>query len=322
MSKDFTDMTQSLVNEFFQWHVIGIVVLMIGIGLSLMWLVTRFANWMLKRAIEQTDKINDADKKMRHLRAETIINVAAAVVKISIFISMFLVTWKLLIPSSAPIAVVGASAFVVVLSGATVAPLLRDITSGSIMLAERWYGVGDYLMVEPLKVQGVVEQVSLRSTKLRGLSGEVVWVHNQHIQGVRVKYRGVSTIALDVFVKDKAKALELLHGIVDIVPKGPMLVLDGLQITEVESINKTMWRIELMGQTVPGREWLIEKFTTEAIKDADDQHDSAKKIIAYGPISRYVDATAERRFKRAIRQAAQSKRKVKPAIKTTHKSSN
>ena len=54
-------------------------------------------------------------------------------------------------------------------------PLLRDITTGSVMIAERWYGVGDYIIAEPfLNIQGVVEQVSLRSTKLRGLSGEVV----------------------------------------------------------------------------------------------------------------------------------------------------
>lgn len=310
MSTDFQSALESFFDGALVWPSIFNVGLVILVGIILIWLIGRATNWFLRRIIAKTDAVTDNEKQASYRRAETTIYVTAAIMKISLVAIMFFLAWHILIPNSAPAAVVGASALFVVLSGATIAPLLKDITAGSIMLAERWYGVGDYLTVEPFAdVQGVVEQVSLRSTKLRGLSGEVIWVHNQHIMGAKVKYRGVSTIALDVFVKEKEKALELLQDIVDIVPKGPMLVLDGLRITEVEKLNKSMWRVELMGQTVPGREWLIEKFSTEAIKDADDQHKQSERIIVYGPISRYVDATAEKRFKRAIKQTSNKRKK-------------
>ena len=170
------------------------------------------------------------------------------------------------------------------------------------MIAEKWYGVGDFIKIMPYSnVQGVVEQLTLRATKLRDLNGEVIWVHNQNIQGVSVKYRGATTVAIDVFVKDKEKALKLLEGVIDIVPKGPMLVIDGLVISDVEQLNDKMWRIELMGRTVPGREWLLEKFTVEAIADADEHAPDNQKIILYGPLARYVDSAAEKRFKRIIK---------------------
>jgi small-conductance mechanosensitive channel len=170
------------------------------------------------------------------------------------------------------------------------------------MIAEKWYGIGDFIKVEPfLNVEGVVERITLKSTKIRDLSGAVYWVHNQNIQAVKVKYRGVSTIALDVFVKDRDKALGLLKHIVEIVPKGQMLVIGGLKITDKERLNDQMWRIELRGKTVPGREWLIENFARDAIVDADNSNNDKDKIIIYGPITRYIDQAAEKRFKRIIK---------------------
>jgi hypothetical protein len=78
------------------------------------------------------------------------------------------------------------------------------------------------------------------------------------------------------------------------------MAVDGLKITEEEKLNNTMWRITLSGQTVPGREWLIEHFAANAIKEADEL-EGKEKIIIYGPIARYVDSSAEKRFKRAIK---------------------
>lgn len=270
-------------------------------------LVNRILSWAGSRVVRvivnQTERAADnSDKLTRYRRAETSLNVVLAIINLIVISFAFYIIWRLLSPATAPAAAVGAGALFIVLAGGTIGPLLHDITSGSVMIAERWYGVGDYITVEPFSdVAGVVERLTLRSTKLRGLSGEVVWMHNQHIQAVKVKYRGVTSIALDVFVRDKQRALKLLGDIVAVVPKGPMLVVGGLEITEIEELSNTMWRIELSGKTVPGREWLIEKFAAEAIKDADEQANDDKRIIVYGPIARYVDQTAERRFKRAIK---------------------
>jgi hypothetical protein len=60
-----------------------------------------------------------------------------------------------------------------------------------------------------------------------------------------------------------------------------------------------LWRITVTGKTAPGREWLIEDFIKEAMKGRDE--DKKKPVIVYGPLVRYADTSAERRFSRAVR---------------------
>src|ERR671910_918916 len=71
----------------------------------------------------------------------------------------------------------GAS-FVLILAGFAIQRILIDILAGFSMFMERWYSVGDTIAIPALEVQGVVEDLSLRRTKLRSLDGEVVNIHN------------------------------------------------------------------------------------------------------------------------------------------------
>lgn len=300
-SDQFQQVIDSVDHNLTNSHAIGFIVGVILITFAITRLISWIGAQLLKVIINYTER-SQSEKLIKFKRAETWLNVVLAIIKLIIVCLAVYICWRVIFPASSSAAVVGASAVFIVLASATVGPLLRDITAGSIMAAERWYGVGDFVTIEPfLNAQGVVEQMSLRSTKLRGLSGEVIWVHNQNIQAVKVKYRGATTIALDVFVRDKDKALSLLEGIAGVVPKGPMLVINGLKITDVEELHDRMWRIELSGKTVPGREWLIEKFALESIREADEQAERDQRVIVYGPIARYVDQAAERRFKRSIK---------------------
>ena len=59
------------------------------------------------------------------------------------------------------------------------------------MFAERWFSVGDTVAVHAgVELQGVIEDVSLRHTRLRSVTGEVIHIHNSQIQAVRVLPRG------------------------------------------------------------------------------------------------------------------------------------
>lgn len=298
---EFQRSLEQIFDQLFDWRSIAIIVGISVIAFVINKMLGKLLGYFLRFIIKRSEQVDNDELLMRYRRAETSANIALAIIQLLVIAIAFYVIWRLLDPSAAPIAAIGASALFVVLASATVGPLLRDLTSGSAMIAERWYGVGDYVTVEPFKdIKGVVEKMSLRSTKLRGLSGEVLWVHNQHIQAVRVKYRGTSTIAMDLFVSDKDRAEKLIKDIIRIVPKGPTLVIGGLKLAETEELNHNLWRMSLHGTTVPGREWLIEDFATAAVKDADEL-EGKKKIIVYGPITRYVDSAAERRYRRSIR---------------------
>lgn len=180
--------------------------------------------------------------------------------------------------------------------------VLRDITTGAAMIIEGWFHVGDFIKVEPfIDVGGVVERFTLRSTKLRSLSGEVVWIHNQQIQAVHVTPNGLRTYAVDVFTKDPERATAVLQEIIDAVPSSAALVAKPLKLGIIEEWNDGLWHIVVEGKTAPGREWLIEKFFVGAIKEVDSRKKKADRIFFYEPTARYADPVAERKFKRAVR---------------------
>ena len=188
------------------------------------------------------------------------------------------------------------------IAGQTLGIILRDLTAGSVMITEGWYKIGDFIKIEPYwEVAGVVERFTLRSTRLRALNGEVIWVHNQNITGVHVTPKGVRTLAVDVFVRDKEAGEKAIRKIISAIPKGKTMLAKPLRIVRTEEWGENRWRITVVGQTAPGREWLIEKFFVEACIDLDDSKVGSEKLLALPPMPRYADETADKHFKRAVR---------------------
>ena len=249
-----------------------------------------------------SDTTSSEERSIRLRRVETYLSITIALVRAFIVGLVAYIALRLLVPKENTLATtIGAGTFFVVIANATIAPMLRDFSSGAKMIAERWFSVGDFIRIEPfVEVGGVVERVTLGSTKLRNLNGEVVWLHNQYIQAVKLTPRGVRTVAIDIFVRNLGLGRELVDDVRLTLPTGPTMLARPLQIMEEEKLAEKLWRITVVGQTIPGREWLIEKFIADALKDADDEQDH-KRIIVYGPLVRFVDAVAEKRFKRAVR---------------------
>lgn len=251
-----------------------------------------------------SDETTDEDKLIRLRQIETYLSIAVAGVRALVVAIVAYFVWHYLSPlGTSSAAAIGASAFFIVFAGQTLGMLLRDLTVGATMIIEQWFHVGDFVKVEPfIDVTGVVEQFTLRSTKLRSLNGEVVWIHNQQIQAVHVTPRGVRTLAVDVFVADLERGKATLRQLMQAIPSGPMMLAKPLRITSEEKWGDNLWRLTVTAQTAPGREWLIEKFFVDTIINVDtDVKDRAERIFAYAPIARYADPVADKKFKRAIR---------------------
>lgn len=274
--------------------------------------VSYFVSKYLARAIiklaqvvsTHSEKESNEDKYIRLRQIETYLSVAVAAVRAVVVTIVAYYTWRILSPaSSSGVAAIGASALFVVFAGQSLGMLLRDITSGAMMIIEQWFNVGDYVRIEPfMNAGGVVERFTLRSTKLRSLSGEIVWVHNQQIQAVHVTPRGIRTMAVDVFVRDRALGEKTLQQLINAVPAGPTMLVKPLRIKSVERWSDDLWRIIVIGHTAPGREWLIDKFFVNAIKEVDEGvKQKSDRIFVYEPIARFADPVADKRFMRAIR---------------------
>lgn len=262
----------------------------------------------------RSDNESNALRATKLRQTETYLSVAIAVVRALVVAVVGYFAWRALSPlassgSATGAAAIGASAFFVVIAGQTVGLVLRNLTAGTVMITEGWYKIGDFVKIEPFgDVAGVVERFTLRSTKLRAINGEVIWMHNQQIMAAHVTPNGLRTMAVDVFVRDKDKGIELINKIISAIPKGRTMLAKPLRITKTEQWGESRWRITVKGQTAPGREWLIEKFFVEAVNDLDEGKKASEKLLALPPMSRYADEAADRSIRRAVRVQQEQQR--------------
>lgn len=294
---------KDVFGKLFSWDALSLVIGVFASAYIISWLLAKIIVKIAQAIGVRSDVASDEERQIQLRRVETYLSVAIAVLRGLIFaIAAYIVLHQLLPNRGVLVTTIGAGTFFIFFANATVAPLLRDITSGVTMIIERWFSVGDYIRVEPFgDVAGVVERVTLRSTKLRSINGEIIWLHNQYIQAVKTTPRGTRTLAVDIFVRDRKAGLKLVHDVSKTLPTSPTMLASPLVVAEEEELTKDLWRITITGQTAPGREWLIERFVKEALKDADDDLEKKRHIIVYGPLVRYADKAAEKRFRRAVR---------------------
>jgi hypothetical protein len=160
--------------------------------------------------------------------------------------------------------------------------------------------------------------VTLRSTRIRGLNGEIIWVSNQNIQAVRLAPKGIRTMALEVFVTDLKAGERLIKLTNQRLPVGPLLVVSTLEVVSSEKVGDSLWHITAIGETAPAREWLIEKSAVELIKALDQS--SKTPTLAHGPLARFADPIADRRFVRTITNASKKPSSTRRRIRSKRKS--
>lgn len=314
------EIIRRLAHNYFNLRSIGVLIISVALALVIGRLVAAALRKLVLIIGHQADKIEDLHTVNRLRRYETVLVLSIAIIRTALILFALYFWWMYLHPSGRATGIIGAGALAIVIISGALGPVLRDLTAGSFMMAEHWYGVGDHIKIEPfLDMQGVVERVTLRSTRIRGLNGEIMWVNNQNISGVRLAPKGLRVIGLEMFVDNLEAGRKLIDRTNKRLPIGPLLVSSPLQITSEEQVGDALWHITAVGETAPGREWLIENSAVELIKWLDEQ--TGKPVLAHGPLPRYADMEAERRFSRTIRNARkrpQTKRRTRnktPAVK-------
>ena len=237
-------------------------------------------------------------------RYETWTILSAAIIRVLALVAALYFWWIFVHPNGQPQALVGASALLIIIIGGMFGPLLRDFAFGTGMMAEHWFGVGDLVTIEPYTLQGVVERITLRSTRIRGLNGEVIWVSNQNISSVNIAQKGVIPLAIELFVNDKKRAEKLVEQVNALLPTGPSLLVSPLTIMDETERSEGLWHLTVLAETAPGRNWLIERSAIDLLKDIDAK--SSKPVLVTEPVARYADNDTEREFARAVKNAKKS----------------
>jgi hypothetical protein len=192
------------------------------------------------------------------------------------------------------IGTVAGASLIVVLVGFAAQRFLTDILAGFFMFFEGWFSVGDHITIAPLNLQGVVDEMGLRSTRLRAITGEVVRVHNSQILSVSVQPRGAREVEIEFFAVSEEAGRDLVAEVARLVPAGPTRLVRVPWVEEVEHLDHDLVRIRARATVAHGREWLVETFLPDLLKERGED------VIVHGPIVWHVDETAAREFARTL----------------------
>jgi moderate conductance mechanosensitive channel len=232
-------------------------------------LLSRFVRWLGEWITARIDAESDDSpglvreeaSKHRHVVSQVI---TWTVVVLIYCVAAVLVVQRLGVPLTglvAPATVVG------VALGFGAQRIVQDVLAGLFIIAERQYGFGDVIRISQLGsttgVNGTVEAVTLRVTRLRSLNGEVVIVPNGQIVQVTNQSRDWARSVVDVPVPATADINHVtdilraagadLYADEDLRP----VLLDAPSVMGVESIEVDRLHIRIVARTLPGRQFEV-----------------------------------------------------------------
>ena len=239
------------VDERVWWGVVAIA-LAIGLGRALKLMGARLEQ---RRPSEERERMQLRNRETLIVLVATAIPYATAIVVLIVLASFFL-----------PAAALGGSAFIAVVVGFAAQRFLMDIVAGALIAFERWYAVGDFVMVEPSKAAGIVEQFGLRTTVLRALNGDRAYVPNSQIITAFWSPRGYRRYSIELLTTAPD---EVEHAIEEVGRRGPAgqaRFLRPPRVVETRELEGGTWLVRGIVDVAPTMEWLAEDLLVGALK--------------------------------------------------------
>jgi small conductance mechanosensitive channel len=232
-------------------------------------LLTRLANWVRGRVISQIDAhVIEADELVRSEAAKHR-QVVAQVVTWGVLAVMYVVTAVLVVQRlGVPLAgLIAPAALLSAALGFGLQRFVQDIGAGLFITGERQYGFGDVVRIEVANTSepatGTVEDVTLRVTRLRSVSGEVITTPNGQIVRVTNLSRDWARAVLDVPVPS---SVDVSH-VTDILRRVGQhaydddrlrkLMLDPPTVMGVERIEVDTFSVRVVARTLPGAQFEV-----------------------------------------------------------------
>jgi small conductance mechanosensitive channel len=153
--------------------------------------------------------------------------------------------------------------------------LVKDFLSGIFMLIEDQYGVGD--IVDVGEAAGVVEEVKLRTTKIRDVHGTLWHIPNGEIRRVANKSQEWARTVLDIEVAydtDLNQAMTVIKEVADSLWEDALenaTILEEPEIWGVERFGADSIAIRLVLKVEPAEQWSTGREVRRRLKLAFDE---------------------------------------------------
>jgi small conductance mechanosensitive channel len=169
--------------------------------------------------------------------------------------------------------------------------LVKDYLSGFFMIVEDQYGVGDLVDVGP--VVGTVEEVALRVTRIRDLTGVVWYVRNGEILRVANQSQGWTMAAATIPVSYNADLEQIRQVVIEVGndmyndPVTQTMMLGRPTFAGVDAVSGEAVYVRIVAKARASHQVTLTRELRERLKNAFDKSGIVVPVLArpitYGP---------------------------------------
>ncbi|MGV3466438.1 MAG: mechanosensitive ion channel family protein, partial [Heyndrickxia sp.] len=150
--------------------------------------------------------------------------------------------------------------------------LVSDVVTGFFLLLERQVEVDDYVTTGSFS--GVVEQVGLRTTKLRSMDGTLHFIPNRLITSLSNHSRGNMQALVDIKISDNPNiddAINVIQKACDTIKLYDEDIVEGPNVLGVQSFSSSDVVLRVIAKTKNGKQTDVERKLKKIIKETLDE---------------------------------------------------
>ncbi|HLR68766.1 mechanosensitive ion channel family protein [Virgibacillus alimentarius] len=147
--------------------------------------------------------------------------------------------------------------------------LVRDIISGFFIIFEDQFSVGDYVFTSG--VEGTVEEIGLRTTKIQSWTGEQNVIPNGSITQVTNYsiHNGLAVVDINIpYESDIETAEKVIERVVGELPDKYEEIVTIPEILGVQTLELSHYVIRVVAETLPVYQWAGARMIRKEVKEA------------------------------------------------------
>ncbi|WLR52144.1 mechanosensitive ion channel family protein [Bacillus tianshenii] len=245
-------------------------------GILLLKVIAIFIAYVIAKAIaskvisQSFTRFKERDK-ISEGRAKTLEGLTANVVSyalVFIFAVMVLETFGL-----NPTALLAGAGIIGLAIGFGAQGLVSDVVTGFFLLLEKQIDVDEY--VSAAGFSGIVEEIGLRTTKIRGFDGTLHFIPNREIASLSNHSRGNMRALVDISISyddNIDHAIQVLQAACDKFAAENPVMKEGPNVLGVQSFGASDVIIRILGKTENMEQWGVERQLRKLLKETLDEN--------------------------------------------------
>lgn len=147
--------------------------------------------------------------------------------------------------------------------------LVSDVVTGFFILLERQIDVGDYVTTG--SYSGIVEQIGLKTTQIRGFDGTLHYIPNREITSLSNHSRGNMRALVDIGISyddNIDEAITVLQETCDKIAEVNQAIVEGPNVIGVQTLGSSDVVLRIIAKTENMEQWAVERQLRKALKEA------------------------------------------------------